>query len=256
MNRIGLKAVLLSSMMMAAACAQATDNDAIMGGGSAAGQGVGNAVTAATASAATMPIPGASPSEPPVLTQELIDLIQAHKLVELRTIYNGSFAATMFFNPQTLEYYTALLKGHTFWWISKTGSPDDAEKVYTKLATQTIRLAAPELAKIQLDARIAVARKELQEAQTRQSNLMQQVNAQNSIVQQGTAAQARLAEEAGRLSAQREQLQKQLAATQNAINSLEQQALKGPEIGADAAAAAQSSPISAASAHSQGARRQ
>jgi hypothetical protein len=242
-------------MMMAAACAQAADKDAIMGSG-AAGHGVGNAVTAATASTTSMPIPGASPSEPPVLTQELIDLIQAHKLVELRTIYNGSFAATMFFNPQTLEYYTALLKGHTFWWISKTGSADDAEKVYTKLATQTIRLAAPELAKIQLDARIAVARKQLEEAQTRQSNLMQQVNAQNSIVQQGTAAQAQLAEEAGRLSAQREQLQKQLAATQNAINSLEQQALKGPDIGADAATAALSSSTPASSAHSQGARRQ
>lgn len=254
MIKIGLKAILLSSMMMAAACAQAADNNAIMDKG-AAGQGVGSTVAAATASPAAGAIPGASPSEPPVLTQELIDLIQAHKLVELRTIYNGSFAATMFFNPQTLEYYTALLKGHTFWWISKTGSADDAEKVYTKLATQTIRLAAPELAKIQIDARIAVARKQLQEAQTRQSNLMQQVNAQNSIVQEGTAAQARLAEETGRLSAQRERLQKQLAATQNAINSLEQQALKGPDIGVDDATAALSSPAPAAGAHSQGARR-
>jgi len=244
-NRNGLKTILLSSLMLAVGNAHAADSNSSKSSDMAEPP-AGTAVTASTESTMSAKIPGTSPSEPPVLTRELIDLIQAHKVVELRTIYNGSFAAAMFFDPQTLEYYTALLKGNTFWWISRTRSSSEAEKVYTKLATQTIRLAAPEIAKIQLDARIAVERKELQEAQTRQSNLMQQVNAQQAIVQEGTAAQARLAEEAGRLSAQREQLQKQLAATQEAIQSLEMQALKGPEVGNDGAESSVPAPTSPA----------
>lgn len=188
--------------------------------------------TAANVSASTNMAapPEAAPARPPVLTRELIDLIQGHKLIELRTIYNGPFAAALFFDPENLRYYVALLKHHDFWWINKTDSAKEAEDVYTKMATQTIQLAAPTLAKIQLDARIAVARKRLQEAQERQAQLLEQMNTQNRIIQQGTAAQAQLTQDAQHLAAEKERLQKELSSVNSAIQDIQTEAAKGPEI--------------------------
>jgi flagellar biosynthesis GTPase FlhF len=179
--------------------------------------------------AKNMAIPNVAPSALPPLTQHVMELIKQKKLVELRTIYNGPFAAAMFFNPSTLEYTDVLLKHQTFWWIGQTTDGKKAEMLYTKLATQTIRLAAPDLAKIQLDARIAMARRTLQAEKARQEELSSQIAAQQRIVQAGASAQRQLAEEASALNARRQALESELQNTTRAISQLQQQSQSGPD---------------------------
>lgn len=171
-----------------------------------------------------------APEKAPALTRELIDLIQEHKLLELRTIYNGPFAASLFFNPDSLEYYVALLKHNEFWWISKTTNSQDAESLYSKMATQTIQLAAPTLEKLQLDAKIAVTQKKLQQAQQKQAELAEQLSAQSRIVREGTAAQSQLQSQALQLAAERDALQRQLATINSSIQGLQSAAGRGPDI--------------------------
>lgn len=172
----------------------------------------------------------AAPNKAPALTRELIDLIQGHKLLELRTIYNGPFAASLFFSPESLEYYVALLKHNEFWWISKTTDSQDAESLYSKMATQTIQLAAPTLEKLQLDARIAVTQKKLQHAQQKQTELAEQLSAQSRIVREGAAAQSQLQSQAQQLAAERDALQRQLATINSSIQGLQSAASRGPDI--------------------------
>lgn len=171
-----------------------------------------------------------APNKAPALTRELIDLIQGRKLLELRTIYNGPFAASLFFNPENLEYYVALLKHNEFWWISKTTNSQDAESLYSKMATQTIQLAAPTLEKLQLDARIALTQKKLQLAQQKQAELAEQLTAQSRIVREGAAAQSQLQSQAQQLAAERDALQRQLATINSSILGLQSAASRGPDI--------------------------
>jgi hypothetical protein len=196
---------------------------------------IAHATTATTASApsvnASQALPSAAPTEAPVLTQHVLQLIKEHRLVELRTIYNGPFAAAMFFNPGTLDYTVVLLKNHDFWWVGQTADGHKAEMLYTKLATQTIRLSAPDIAKIQLDARIAVARRSLLAQQKREAELTQQISAQQKIVQAGTAAQSQLLSEAQALNARRQGLERQLNQTNTAIAGLQSKAQDGPSLG-------------------------
>ena len=198
------------------------------------GAGISNAAYADGASTKTTEntaaLPMSAPTQAPALTQHVLQLIKNHQLVELRTIYNGPFAAAMFFNPQTLNYSVVLLKHHNFWWVGETTDGHKAEQLYTKLATQTIRLAAPDLAKIQLDARIAVARRSLAAQQKRESELSQQISDQQKIVQAGTAAQSQLLEEAQALDAQRKSLEEQLNSTNSAIAGLQSRAQAGPSL--------------------------
>ncbi|MDD2748895.1 DUF2968 domain-containing protein [Acidithiobacillus sp.] len=199
--------------------------------------GIGLSTGAYADSAATTPqsdnpaaLPSSAPTQAPALTQHVLSLIKTHQLVELRTIYNGPFAAAMFFNPQTLDYSVVLLKHHDFWWVGETADGHKAEQLYTKLATQTIRLAAPDLAKIQLDARIAVAKRSLAAQQKREEELAQQISAQQKIVQAGTAAQGQLLQEAEALDAQRKSLEEQLSSTNSAIAGLQSKAQAGPSM--------------------------
>ncbi|WP_226857352.1 DUF2968 domain-containing protein [Acidithiobacillus concretivorus] len=199
--------------------------------------GMGLSTGAYADSAATTPqsdnpaaLPSSAPAQAPALTQHVLSLIKTHALVELRTIYNGPFAAAMFFNPQTLNYSVVLLKHHDFWWVGETADGHKAEQLYTKLATQTIRLAAPDLAKIQLDARIAVAKRSLAAQRKREEELAQQISAQQKIVQAGTAAQGQLLQEAEALDAQRKSLEEQLSSTNSAIAGLQSKAQAGPSM--------------------------
>lgn len=175
-------------------------------------------------------LPSSAPAEAPALTQHILDLIKSHQVVELRTIYNGPFAAAMFFNPASLNYTVVLLKHHAFWWVGETADGHKAEQLYTKLATQTIRLAEPDLAKIQLDARIAVARRSLDAQQKREAELAQQISAQQKIVEAGTAAQSQLLAEAHALDEQREALEQRLAETNTAIAGLQSKSQAGPTL--------------------------
>ena len=149
----------------------------------------------------------------------------------------------MFFNPSTLDYTVVLLKNHNFWWVGQTADGHKAEMLYTKLATQTIRLSAPNIAKIQLDARIAVARSSLLAQQKREAELAQQISAQQKIVQAGTAAQSQLLSEAEALDSKRQELERELNQTNTAIAGLQSKAQEGPSLDNMQTPASASAPV-------------
>lgn len=188
---------------------------------------------APTASAVEPPPEAASaPRQPPALMRELTALIESRQVNEMRTTYNGPFAAALFFEPENLNYYVALLKGQDFWWIGRTTDAKEAETLYTRMAAQTVTLAAPDLEKMQLDARIAATRRQLEQARRRQGELAEQLQAQRQVIREGVAAQARLQSETRQLAEERARLQQQLQSISATIDALEAAANKVPNLGA------------------------
>ncbi len=73
--------------------------------------------------------------------EELRQLMDSQQLTELRTTYNGSYGASLLFNPTTLQYYVSLFHEKEFWRVIKTDSVENAEKVYRTFVDQTADLA-------------------------------------------------------------------------------------------------------------------
>jgi hypothetical protein len=86
---------------------------------------------------------------------ELMQLIHDAKLSELRTTYNGSYGASLFFYPQEVTYYVALFQDKHFWRVIKLENVDRAEAIYAGFAQQTAQLADVEIRRMQLQAQKA-----------------------------------------------------------------------------------------------------
>jgi len=56
----------------------------------------------------------ASNGQTPGNVSELKQMVQAHKLTELRVTYNGNYGAALFFYPQEMVYYVALFQDKKF----------------------------------------------------------------------------------------------------------------------------------------------
>ncbi|SIT40271.1 putative exported lipoprotein [Paraburkholderia ribeironis] len=86
---------------------------------------------------------------------ELTRMIHDAKLSELRTTYNGSYGASLFFYPQEVTYYVALFQDKHFWRVLKSENADRAEAIYADFARQTAQLADVEIRRLQLQAQKA-----------------------------------------------------------------------------------------------------
>jgi hypothetical protein len=108
----------------------------------------------------TVLVPGASAAltnggEAQGNVAELLRLIHDQRLKELRTTYNGSYGASLFFDPQQISYYVALFQDKHFWRVIKTTDMNRAESVYRGFAEQTAQLADVEIRRLQLQAQKA-----------------------------------------------------------------------------------------------------
>jgi hypothetical protein len=86
---------------------------------------------------------------------ELMQMIHDSQLTELRTTYNGSYGASLFFYPQEMTYYVALFQDKHFWRVIKSQDDVRAEAVYTGFVQQTAQLAEVEIRRTQLQAQKA-----------------------------------------------------------------------------------------------------
>lgn len=60
---------------------------------------------------------------------ELMQMIHDAKLSELRTTYNGSYGASLFFHPREMTYYVALFQDKHFWRVIKSEDMARAEAI-------------------------------------------------------------------------------------------------------------------------------
>lgn len=85
----------------------------------------------------------------------LMQLIHDAQLVELRTTYNGSYGASLFFYPPDMTSYVVLFQDKHFWRVIRSQDEARAEAIYADFARQTERLADVEIRRTKLEAQKA-----------------------------------------------------------------------------------------------------
>lgn len=154
---------------------------------------------------------------------ELQQLIRGSDLTEMRTTYNGSYGASLLYNPKELTYYVALFQQKTFWRVIKTEDDTRAELIYKDFVRQTVKLSDVEIRRVKLAAQKAFTERMIALSQDRANRLQadldvahQQQNLVNSQQQQTEA-------EAAALTQQKAQAQDQLRAAQKQVQDLQRQ---------------------------------
>ena len=154
---------------------------------------------------------------------ELQALIQSRQVNEMRTSYNGTYGASLLFQPETLTYFVALFQQQDFWRVVKTDQHAQAEQTYRRFSDETRELAQEELRGVRLQAEYAFTERQLGERAaelTTLQNDLQSQQQQESVVaarRQQAKAQAEL------LAQQQSEARKQLQALQRQIKTIEEQ---------------------------------
>ncbi|MFL9964669.1 DUF2968 domain-containing protein [Paraburkholderia sediminicola] len=154
---------------------------------------------------------------------ELMQMIHDAKLSELRTTYNGSYGASLFFYPQQVTYYVALFQNKQFWRVIKSENTDRAEAIYADFAQQTAQLSEVEIRRIRLQAQKAYIEDIIAMSQDHAKRL--QADLDVARTQQATVNdyQRQTLGETVTLHAEKEKAQAQLRQVQSEIMQLQRQ---------------------------------
>ncbi|HDR9183440.1 TPA: DUF2968 domain-containing protein [Burkholderia vietnamiensis] len=158
---------------------------------------------------------------------ELTQLLHDGRMVEMRTTYNGSYGASLMFDPREMTYYVALFQDKQLWRVIKSQDKSRAQMVYENFVQQTVQLADVELRRTELQAQKAF----LERVIALQANRAQQLQADLSIArsQQAEVAQRQRSarEQAQALQVEKRAAQSQLRDLQEQVRQLERQAEMG-----------------------------
>lgn len=154
---------------------------------------------------------------------ELMQMIHDAKLSELRTTYNGSYGASLFFYPQEMTYYVALFQDKHFWRVIKSENVDRAEAIYAGFAQQTVQLADVEIRRVQLQAQKAYIEDIVATSQDRAKRLQADLAIARTQQAKVDDYQRQTQGEAVTLHAEKERAQAQLLAVQNEVMQLQRQ---------------------------------
>lgn len=176
------------------------------------------------ASAADNPAASASSAPAPSsIVDDFHQLIDRHQLTELRTTYNGSYGASLLFQPDKLNYYVALFHGKDFWRVIRTDSYDEAENVYHTFVSQTEQLAKVDIDTLRLQATKQYTDRLVSMNQQRLQNLERDAEYQRQQTQQVAAQQQQAAQQSSSLTADLRASNNELDAVRERIQALEQQ---------------------------------
>ncbi|AMP03396.1 DUF2968 domain-containing protein [Collimonas pratensis] len=178
------------------------------------------------APATVAPTPAASvkatPSGNSTIT-ELQQLMQSQGVSELRTTYNGNYGSSLLFKPDNRTYYVALFQQKNFWRVVKTTSDIQAEQIYKSFVSQTEKLAAIDIRRIQLEAEKTYTEQQIASQETRLSALQNDLVVQQQQEQNVNAQQEQARQQAQVLSSKQQAARSELRALQNRIRTLESQ---------------------------------
>ncbi|NML29435.1 DUF2968 domain-containing protein [Paraburkholderia antibiotica] len=154
---------------------------------------------------------------------ELMQLIHDADLSELRTTYNGSYGASLFFYPSRMTYYVALFQDKHFWRVIRSDSAERAEAIYADFAQQTEKLADIEIRRTQLQAQNAYLQAIIETSQTQAQRLKADIDVARTQQAKVDDHQRQTRGEALALRAERDRAQAQLRAVQSQVMQLQQQ---------------------------------
>ncbi|WP_425476729.1 DUF2968 domain-containing protein [Xanthomonas massiliensis] len=151
---------------------------------------------------------------------ELRRLMGNNQLTELRTTYNGTYGASLLFNPDTLTYYVALFQENEFWRVIKTDTIDNAETVYKTFVDQTRDLAQVYIDTVRLQAGKRYTDKLVAMNEQRLRSLQQEVEQQRQQSMQVSTKIQQTRQEAASLSSDLRATNGQLDALTERIKAL------------------------------------
>ncbi|MFM0690518.1 DUF2968 domain-containing protein [Paraburkholderia strydomiana] len=202
--------------------------DAASGGASASASAVSLAPGASGSSAQS----AASPESPMSgdaqgNVAELMQMIQDTKLSELRTTYNGSYGASLFFYPREMTYYVALFQDKHFWRVIKSADAGRAEAIYAGFVQQTAQLAEVEIHRTQLQAQKAYIEDTIALSEDRAKRLQADLEVARTQQAKVNDYQRQTLNEAAALREEKERAQAQLRQVQGQVMQLQRQTEMG-----------------------------
>lgn len=158
---------------------------------------------------------------------ELIQIIHDAKLSELRTTYNGSYGASLFFYPQQMTYYIALFQDKHFWRVIRSEDAGRAESVYAGFVQQTAKLADVEIRRTQLQAQKAYIEDIIALSEDRAKRLQADLDVARTQQAKVNDYQRQMQGEAAALHVEKEKAQAQLRQVQGEVIQLQRQTESG-----------------------------
>ncbi|MGI4857988.1 MAG: DUF2968 domain-containing protein [Janthinobacterium lividum] len=155
---------------------------------------------------------------------ELQRRIDARELTELRTVYNGSYGASLLLAGDDPMYYVALFERKNFWRVVRTPSDARAEEVFADFSRQTTALAASEIRTLKLTAQRHAVEQLIAQSQARAQQIQADLALQQTQRQQVAERQRTAAAQAMALDAENRKAQKQLAGLRRELDDLQKQA--------------------------------
>lgn len=200
--------------------------DAASGGASA------SAVSLAPGASSSLAQSAASPESPMSgdaqgNVAELMQMIQDTKLSELRTTYNGSYGASLFFYPREMTYYVALFQDKHFWRVIKSADAGRAEAIYAGFVQQTAQLAEVEIHRTQLQAQKAYIEDTIALSEDRAKRLQADLEVARTQQAKVNDYQRQTQNEAAALREEKERAQAQLRQVQGQVMQLQRQTEMG-----------------------------
>ncbi|WP_027212403.1 DUF2968 domain-containing protein [Burkholderia sp. WSM2232] len=185
---------------------------------------MGAAVPSSAASSASAP---ETASEAQGNVAELMQMIQDAKLSELRTTYNGSYGASLFFYPREVTYYIALFQDKHFWRVIKSADAGRAEAIYAGFVQQTAQLSEVEIQRTLLQAQKSYIEDVIALSEERAKRLQADLEVARSQQAKVNDYQRQTQSEAAALREEKERAQAQLRQVQGQVIQLQRQTEMG-----------------------------
>ena len=158
---------------------------------------------------------------------ELAQMLHDGRIVEMRTTYNGSYGASLMFDPREMTYYVALFQDKHLWRVIKSQEKNRAELVYANFVQQTAQLADVEIRRTELQAQKLFLERVIALQANRAEQLQADLNVARSqqveVAQRQKSAQA----QTQALQVEKRAAQVQLRDLQEQVRQLERQAETG-----------------------------
>ena len=225
--------IVRRAMLLAASCALLQHGGFVLAaqsGETAPLVGTRPAINTLTPQPVAAALRSAASATPPVTTgdaqgnvAELMQMIHDARLSELRTTYNGSYGASLFFYPQEMTYYVALFQDKHFWRVIKSEDIGRAEAVYAGFVQQTAQLADVEIRRTQLQAQKAYSEDIIALSEDRAKRLQADLDVARTQQAKVNDYQRQTQGEAVALHAEKEKAQAQLRQVQSEVMQLQRQ---------------------------------
>ncbi|WP_322047035.1 DUF2968 domain-containing protein [Paraburkholderia sp. J67] len=157
----------------------------------------------------------------------LMQLIHDAQLVELRTTYNASYGASLFFYPPEMTYYVVLFQDKHFWRVIRSQDDARAESIYANFVQQTQRLAEVEIRRMQIEAQKAFIERVIAINEDRARRLQADIDVARTQQARVDDYQRQAQGNAAALNAQKIQAQAQLRDLQNQVDQLQRETEQG-----------------------------